>query len=59
MAIVRKRNGKWQAQVRRAGHPARARSFATNPAPLCPPPTSLPRCYAVNDGLGVVDVMLE
>lgn len=31
MATVRKRNGKWQAQVRRAGHPGRARSFATKP----------------------------
>ncbi len=31
MATVRKRNGKWQAQVRRVGHPGRARSFATKP----------------------------
>ncbi|MHC2106470.1 tyrosine-type recombinase/integrase [Methylobacterium sp. CM6246] len=31
MATVRKRNGKWQAQVRRTGHPSRARSFTTKP----------------------------
>jgi len=31
MATVRKRNGKWQARVRRVGHPGRARSFATKP----------------------------
>jgi hypothetical protein len=31
MATVRKRNGKWQAQVRRIGHPSRARSFTTKP----------------------------
>lgn len=31
MATVRKRNGKWQAQVRRSGHPSRARSFTTKP----------------------------
>ncbi|KQP07721.1 integrase [Methylobacterium sp. Leaf99] len=31
MATVRKRNDKWQAQVRRTGHPSRARSFSTKP----------------------------
>ena len=31
MATVRKRNGKWQAQVRRTGHASRARSFTTKP----------------------------
>lgn len=29
MASLRKRNGKWQAQVRRAGHPPRVHSFIT------------------------------
>jgi hypothetical protein len=27
MATIRNRNGKWQAQVRRNGHPARSKSF--------------------------------
>ncbi len=31
MATVRKRNGKWQAQVRRTGYPSRARNATTKP----------------------------